>query len=183
MLYVCYIGNKSYKYSIEKEMLTINTNSFYPVIMTDRLEESATFYTQHFGFESVFAADWYVSLRMTQAKAPYELALLDPSHPTIPTAFQNNIVQGLILNFEVDDVDAVYERLIVTENLPLHLAIRDEDFGQRHFITSDPNGVLIDVIKIIPPSETFSQQYSEQIWSSADPKESADRRETDEKSR
>ena len=63
------------------------------------------------------------------------------------------------MNFEVDDVDAEYERLIKKAGLPLHLDIRDEAFGQRHFITSDPNGVLIDIITVIPPSEDFSSQY------------------------
>jgi hypothetical protein len=65
---------------------------------------------------------------------------------------------GLILNFEVEDVDSEYERLR-DAGLPLHLEIRSEDFGQRHFITSDPNGVLIDVIMVIPPSEEFAAQY------------------------
>ena len=72
---------------------------------------------------------------------------------------------GLILNFEVEDVDAEYERLVIHEKLPLHLDIRDEEFGQRHFIVSDPNGVLIDMIKIIPPSQAFIEQYNEEVWS------------------
>ncbi|MEM9268600.1 MAG: glyoxalase, partial [Pseudomonadota bacterium] len=37
----------------------------------------------------------------------------------------------------------------------------DEPFGQRHFITQDPNGVLIDVIKPIPPSPEFLAQFSD----------------------
>ena len=36
-----------------------------------------------------------------------------------------------------------------------------EAFGQRHFITADPNGVLIDVIKPIPPSAEFAANYEE----------------------
>ena len=43
--------------------------------------------------------------------------------------------------------------------LPILRTLRDEPFGQRHFITADPNGVLIDVIKPIPPSEEFLSQY------------------------
>ncbi|TGU42219.1 glyoxalase/bleomycin resistance/extradiol dioxygenase family protein, partial [Mesorhizobium sp. M00.F.Ca.ET.186.01.1.1] len=70
--------------------------------------------------------------------------------------------QGLILNFEVNDVDAEYDKLIQKAGLPVHLDIRDEPFGQRHFITSDPNGVLIDVITVIPPTEAFSSQYVDQ---------------------
>ena len=39
-------------------------------------------------------------------------------------------------------------------------AIVTEDFGQRHFITADPNGVLIDVITPTPPSAEFAAQYA-----------------------
>ena len=39
--------------------------------------------------------------------------------------------------------------------------LRDEPFGQRHFMTHDPNGIYIDVIKPIPPSSEFLAQFSE----------------------
>jgi len=139
------------------------TTSFYPVILTEKVALSSSFYSTYFQFEKVYEADWYVSLRLTNGKVPYELALLDASHPTIPPVYQKR-VQGLVLNFEVDDVDSEYKRLILEEKLPLQLDIRSEEFGQRHFITSDPNGVLIDIIQIIPPSETESAKYVEQIW-------------------
>jgi hypothetical protein len=37
---------------------------------------------------------------------------------------------------------------------------RDETFGHRHFITADPNGVLIDIIKPIPPSAYHAASYA-----------------------
>ena len=43
--------------------------------------------------------------------------------------------------------------------LPILLPLQDEPWGQRHFITKDPNGVLIDVIKLIAPSKEFEAQY------------------------
>lgn len=129
-------------------------SSFYPVIGTKQVSESKDFYTQHFGFSVTFEADWYVSLK----KDNYELAILDYTHPTVPERFRKS-VQGLILNFEVEDVDAEYERLVKKSNLPVELELRSEDFGQRHFITSDPNGVLIDVITVIPPFGEFVKQY------------------------
>ncbi|EGG36637.1 VOC family protein [Paenibacillus sp. HGF5] len=141
---------------------------FYPVIMTEQIAESADFYKRLFGFEVVFEADWYVSLKKgIEGPIAYELAILSKDHPTVPPAYQQR-VQGLILNFEVEDVDAEYERLVNHEKLPLHLDIRDEEFGQRHFIISDPNGVLIDMIKIIPPSQAFMEQYNEEVWSTKD---------------
>jgi catechol 2,3-dioxygenase-like lactoylglutathione lyase family enzyme len=132
-------------------------NSLYPVIMTDDVATSKAFWTTHFPFEVVFDAGWYVSLRSDQQPA-FELALLDADHPTVPETFRSRFNGGLIINFEVDDVDAEYARLRQC-GLPMHLALRSEDFGQRHFITSDPNGVLIDVIKMIPPTAEFAAQY------------------------
>jgi catechol 2,3-dioxygenase-like lactoylglutathione lyase family enzyme len=131
-------------------------SSFYPVIGTRQVSESKDFYTKHFGFSVTFEADWYVSLK----KDNYELAILDYAHPTVPEKFRKS-VQGLILNFEVEDVDTEYKRLIKKSKLPVELELRSEDFGQRHFIISDPNGVLIDVITVIPPSEEFVNQYKE----------------------
>ncbi|GGO04579.1 VOC family protein [Saccharibacillus kuerlensis] len=136
----------------------MQTSSFYPVILTDQVEVTAAFYMENFGFHKAFQADWYVSLKMSGSAVPFELAVLDAAHPTIPEAYRTKTT-GLILNFEVHDVDAEYERLIRGAGLPLELEIRSEDFGQRHFMTSDPNGILIDVITVIPPSEAFNDQY------------------------
>jgi catechol 2,3-dioxygenase-like lactoylglutathione lyase family enzyme len=141
----------------------VKVSSFYPVILTGQVAATSAFYIEHFGFEQVFEADWYVSLRKSGGSAPFELAVLDAAHPTIPERFRTE-AKGLILNFEVEDVDAEYERLIRKAKLPLESDIRSEDFGQRHFITSDPNGILIDVITVIPPSGEFSGQYVEEVW-------------------
>ncbi len=139
-------------------------DSLYPVIMTSEVARSKAFWTAHFPFVVAFDSDWYVSLKADQQPA-FELALLDPDHPTVPEAFRRQCHGGLIINIEVDDVDAEYERLRKS-GLPMHLSLRSEDFGQRHFITSDPNGVLIDVIKIIPPSAEYASQYDDETLKS-----------------
>jgi catechol 2,3-dioxygenase-like lactoylglutathione lyase family enzyme len=132
--------------------------SFYPVICTTSPAKSRDFYTRLFGFEVTFEADWYVSLRREGAQ-PYELALLDHRHPTVPEAYRKP-VQGLLLNFEVEDVDSEWERLVVGEGLKPELGIRTEDFGQRHFIVADPSGVLIDMIKEVPPTDDYAAQFT-----------------------
>jgi catechol 2,3-dioxygenase-like lactoylglutathione lyase family enzyme len=130
--------------------------SYYPVIMTRDVTGTAAFYSEHFGFEALFSADWYVHLQSKESEH-VTLAILDGSHETIPEGARG-VVSGLLLNFEVEDVDAVYERLKAA-GLPIELEIRDEDFGQRHFITADPNGVLIDIIKPIPPAAEYAAMY------------------------
>ncbi|HMQ53623.1 MAG TPA: VOC family protein [Anaerolineae bacterium] len=132
--------------------------SFYSVIGTDKIEESKAFYLTHFSFEITFDSDWYVSLRTQDAK--FQLALLDYRHPSVPAGYRQ-AAQGVILNFEVEDVDAAYQRLIKEAGLPVALDIRTEDWGQRHFLTVDPNGILIDLITITPPSAEFLKQYTE----------------------
>jgi hypothetical protein len=42
---------------------------------------------------------------------------------------------------------------------PILLPLGDEAWGQRHFITKDLSGVMIDVITPIEPSEAFKAQY------------------------
>ncbi|MBO3762105.1 VOC family protein [Ciceribacter sp. L1K22] len=134
----------------------MKTTSYYPVIMTDRVAETATFYCRHFRFEPLFESDWYVHLQSAEDEK-VTLAILDRSHETVPVQARTGVA-GLILNFEVEDPDLVYQDC-KRAGLPILKDLTDEDFGQRHFITADPNGVLIDVIKPIPPSAEFAAMY------------------------
>lgn len=138
----------------------MKTTSYYPVLMTSDVRATAAFYKTHFRFRPLFESDWYVHLQSSE-DAGVNLAVLDKDHATIPEAFRGRPAAGLLLNFEVEDVDAEYERARAA-GLPIHLALRDEDFGQRHFITADPNGVMLDIIKPIPPSAEFAAQYAEE---------------------
>ena len=134
-------------------------SSFYPVIATADVAAVHDFYAGHFGFEATFTADWYVSLHRPDAPQ-YELALLDSAHPTIPDGHRAPVRGGLLLNFEVDDVDAEHRRLVGEAGLPEVLPLRTEAFGQRHFIVAAPDGVLIDVITVVPADESFAAQYT-----------------------
>lgn len=132
-------------------------NEFYPVLMVEDVAATAAFYVSHFGFATRFEADWYVHLQ-SEAKPEVNLAILRFDHETVPVRGRQ-VTAGLILNFEVEDVDAVCARL-KTAALPEVLALRDEPFGQRHFITQDPNGILIDVVTPIEPSAEFAAAFA-----------------------
>jgi catechol 2,3-dioxygenase-like lactoylglutathione lyase family enzyme len=127
--------------------------SIYPVVMSRDVAVASRYFQNHFGFEVVFESDWYVSLRHGQ----WELAFVDASHPTIPEGFRTPS-QGLLINIEVDDVDAEYQRLVVEGGQKPLLDIRSEDFGQRHFILRGPDNVLVDVITPIPMTGEFAGQ-------------------------
>ncbi|MDX8526666.1 VOC family protein [Mesorhizobium sp. MSK_1335] len=135
----------------------MKTTSYYPVLMTGDVAGTADFYVEHFRFEPLFASDWYVHLRSAEDRR-VNLGIVQGDHETIPEEGRGR-TSGLLINFEVRDPDAVYER-VVAAGLPILCPLRDEPFGQRHFITKDPNGVLIDVIKPIPPDGEFLAQYA-----------------------
>lgn len=130
---------------------------YYPVIQTDDVASTKSFYVDNFRFNVSFDADWYCHLQSSEDPT-VNVAILQGDHETIP-AEGRGTVNGLILNFEVDDVDAEFERA-ERAGLPILKTLTDEAFGQRHFITQDPNGVLIDVIKPIPPVGEFVDQYA-----------------------
>lgn len=130
---------------------------FYPVLQTRDVAATAAFYQEHFGFSAAFSSDWYIHLQ-SDADPSVNLAVLDGSHETIPDVGRGQ-TSHMLLNFEVEDAAAEYERLTAL-GLDVVKPLCDEDFGQRHFILRDPNGVLIDIITPIPPSPEFAAQYT-----------------------
>lgn len=133
----------------------MDITSFYPVLMVDDVTASAGFYRDVLGFETTFETDWYVSLRFEGG----ELAILDRTHESVPAGFREP-VRGLLLNVEVPDAAVEHARMVDELRLPERLELRDEAFGQRHFIVEAPGGVLIDVIEPIEPSPEFAAAYS-----------------------
>lgn len=131
-------------------------SSYYPVLGTSDVAGVRSFYERHFHFEARYTSDWYVHLAHRDHPA-VALAIVAHDHPTVPASHRHQ-AQGLLLNFEVDDVDREWARL-KAEGVELLLPIQDEDFGQRHFIVRGPDGVLIGVIQPIPPSAEFAAHY------------------------
>jgi catechol 2,3-dioxygenase-like lactoylglutathione lyase family enzyme len=121
--------------------------------MTTDVAATAAFYREHFGFEPTFETEWYVSLRRDR----WELAVLDSRHGTVPAAYRGPVAGGMLLNLEVDDVDAEWERL---RSLEVLLPIRTEEFGQRHFILAGPDRVLIDIIANVAPAAAYANSFT-----------------------
>jgi catechol 2,3-dioxygenase-like lactoylglutathione lyase family enzyme len=128
--------------------IRMQTHSLYPLIQVVDVESTAQFYETHLGFSRIFSSDWYVQLRAT-AEHPFEIALIVHDHETIPVAGQGP-TKAMLLSFYVDDAAAEHARLAAA-GVPIVQPLRDEVFGQRHFIAADPNGLLLDIITPIEP--------------------------------
>lgn len=132
-------------------------NSFYPVVLTEDVTAASRFFVEHLGFRETFRSDWYVSL-VHEDRTEYELAFLLTGHDSIPPTVRG-ATTTLLLNLEVADATDAYARLQAA-GLAILLPLRDEPWGQRHFIGQTPGGVHLDVIEVIPAAPEFAAQYA-----------------------
>jgi uncharacterized glyoxalase superfamily protein PhnB len=116
----------------------------YPGFNTEKLAESKAFYTQHFGFEVIFEDSWFVLLK----RGDYELGFMQPEMPQQNPLFQPAFGGGSWLAFETDDAHREYERL-QRAGVPIVADIKDESWGDRHFVVKDPNGIGVDIYQRI----------------------------------
>lgn len=122
-------------------------NSIFPVVPAADVARSRDFYTGLLDLAVVFDSGWYVQLQAPGSES-VQLGLVERGHHTVPEGFRA-APAGVLVSVEVEDVDRVHAAAIAAE-LPIALSLRDEDFGQRHFMTTDPDGLLVDVITVIP---------------------------------
>jgi catechol 2,3-dioxygenase-like lactoylglutathione lyase family enzyme len=117
-----------------------------PVIAVKNLGANQAFYTMVFDFEVVYQNDWYLHLR-SGGDEKVEIGFVASNHPSQPEIFQPVFDgRGVFYSFEVEDVDAEYQRL-KSMGVPIKLEPRDEPWGERHFAISDPNHIIINISK------------------------------------
>lgn len=131
--------------------------SIFPTICASDVAATRDFYVELLGFRVVFDSGWYVQLEAPDGSHP-QIGIVQRDHDTVPPGFRADPA-GVLVSIEVDDVDAVHVRAKAA-GLPIALELRSEPFGQRHFMTADPSGTLIDVITPIEPSPEYAELYA-----------------------
>ena len=129
----------------------------YPVIVTERITECRDFYARWFGFEVVFAADWFILLK-SRGEPSFALALMRVEHPSSPPEPAAYGGDGMFLTLQVEDAGAEHERLR-SAGLELALGLTDEPWGQRRFAVLDPAGMWVDVVEQIEPVAGWWDPY------------------------
>ena len=130
--------------------------SLFPDICSTALTESRDFYVSLFGFRVLFEIDWYIQLEHPD-NTNMQIAFVARDNPSVPRRLRVP-PQGFFVTIEADDVDAVYEKAR-SEGHEMLVELKDEEWGQRHFVTTDPNGVAVDVFRLIPPSAAFAKEH------------------------
>lgn len=123
-------------------------------ISTTKMQESKAFYREYFNFKLVYESDWYLELIAPDGGPAFGISF------TLPQREAGEFFSGtgLILSFEVTDVDAEYERLRAA-GLGIVQELQDKPWGERSFVIDDPNGVHIYIYKAIEPTPEYRSAY------------------------
>ncbi|MBF6352579.1 MULTISPECIES: VOC family protein [Nocardia] len=106
---------------------------------------SAGFVSAHFGFTEQMSADGFVSL--THPDAGVNLIYLRTGLSTFkPARIAGAAGDGLLVVFVVADIDTEYARLQAA-GAPIVTPIETEEWGERYFQTTDPNGIVYQLVQ------------------------------------
>lgn len=131
------------------ESKNLKTMKLNAGIITEKLQETKTFYTETLGFGVAFENDFYLLMHTPNGKA--ELSFLKPNHPSQQPIFKPSFNgKGVYITIEVDSVDALYKTL-KDKGIAIAFDIRSEPWGDRHFAIIDPNGIGIDIVTYTKP--------------------------------
>ncbi len=120
--------------------------SIYPDIRATDIAASRDFYVNLLKLHVAWEADWYIALVAPEVPGA-QLTLVAAGHDSVPTSHQR-APAGVLISFEVTDATAVHERA-VRHGMTIAQELRDEAFGQRHFMAVDPDGLLVDVVEVL----------------------------------
>ncbi|MBF6085621.1 VOC family protein [Nocardia cyriacigeorgica] len=108
-------------------------------------QASAKFVTDHLGFTEKMSADGFVSL--AREDAGMNLIYLRTGLKSFkPAGAAGSAGDGLLVVFVVDDIDTEYARLR-SEGVRIVTPIETEEWGERYFQMSDPNGILYQLVQ------------------------------------
>ena len=109
------------------------------------VEASATFAVEHFGFSRGMSADGFVSLE--HPTAGVHLVFLRVGLSTFkPQSIAGPAGQGLLLAFEVDGLDAEFER-IAAAGARVVTPPETEPWGERYCQFADDNGIVWQLVE------------------------------------
>ncbi|MDF1644270.1 MAG: VOC family protein [Pseudomonadales bacterium] len=126
----------------------IDIQAMFPVMVALNLEEIKQFYTSVFGFNvAFFDPNFY--LHLVSPSTGIQLAFLLPNHVSQPQFLQSMMsFEGYVISFEVADAAKAYAEA-KSMGLTIAMDLKEEVWGQIHFMVEDPAGFKIDVVEHI----------------------------------
>lgn len=127
----------------------------FPCLCVDDLSRSIAFYRDLLGLDVCVDVGWYAEMAGENDRAAI-VAFVARGHATVPPGSDADR-GGVLVSVIVEDAATAYARAGVL-GAEVAQELRDEEFGQRHFMVVDPDRFLVDVIETITPSVAFRRQ-------------------------
>ncbi|MGH3350829.1 MAG: VOC family protein [Nocardioides sp.] len=112
-------------------------------LTVDDVVASQAFFTDHLGYQVAMAADGFASLTRDDA---LDIVLLARGTEVLPPEQRDQRASGLIVAFTVTGLAAEEERLR-SEGVEITMPLREEEWGERLFQVTDPNGVVVQLVE------------------------------------
>lgn len=120
----------------------------YPLIVVDNLTSTQQFYTKVLDFTVVFESDWYIQLDNNGIQIAF---MLENTQNQPEFLYKKSNGEGVVITLEFDNIDEVYESFPKKE--AIIQKIKTEEWGQRHFLIKDPNGLILDMVEYTSPED------------------------------
>jgi len=129
----------------------IEINAMFPVMVTANLEAVKVFYEAVFGFNAVFYdPDFY--LHLVSPTSGVQFGFLMPEHASQPDFLRPLMSpDGYVISLEVKDAAHAYAEA-QKMGLMIAMELKEEVWGQVHFMLQDPAGFRIDVVQHLEAS-------------------------------
>jgi predicted enzyme related to lactoylglutathione lyase len=124
----------------------IEIQAMFPVMVTADIAAVKQFYEVVFGFSTVFY-DPAFYLHLVSPSTGAQLGFLLPNHASQP-GFLHPVMttNGYVISLEVKDAAVAYTQA-QKMNLTIAMELKQETWGQIHFMLQDPAGFRVDVVQ------------------------------------
>jgi len=126
-----------------------NPNKLFPLIVTDKLAETRSYYLDKLGCQAVLDMEGYLQVRFGAGDDGPELSFMQPC--AVPEGAESQPTfggQGLIVSVPTKDADQRHAELrrkkVTLANEP-----ENKPWGWRSFHAPDPNGVVLDFFHVL----------------------------------
>ncbi|SDT72670.1 VOC family protein [Actinoplanes derwentensis] len=120
-------------------------------LTVDDVPASSKFLADHFGYAERMSADGFTSLGREDGGV--DVVFLRRGIEVLPPELRAVHTAGTIVAFVVTDLDAEQARLRA-EGVEPTLPIREEPWGERLLLVTDPNGVVYELVEWVTTTDS-----------------------------
>ncbi|MFC7524177.1 VOC family protein [Parapedobacter sp. GCM10030251] len=128
----------------------MNILSLSVSLTVNNVKASADFLIKHFGFKEKIEAEGFASL--IHETSGINIIYMQTGIEVLPEFLRNIPVAGTLLAFVTTNLEAEEERLR-SAGVSITLPLQTEEWGEKLFMVTDPNGVVIEVVEWITTGE------------------------------